>query len=183
MIYLKLEEAKHKFHQLEIKKTGRNSFAKYDYLQLQDFIKPVVEIMHDFKLVSFCSFTNELATLTVVDTEDNTQIQITSPMSTAQLKGCHEVQNLGAVQTYIRRYLYNALLDIVEGDAIDGSEPIKEPTKPTRSEMDKLAKIADGKGITYDMLEEYSKKKFGVPFTKINTHQYVDMLKHVSAKE
>jgi len=40
-------------------------------------------------------------------------------MSTASLKGCHEVQNLGAVQTYIRRYLWVCALEIVESDAIE----------------------------------------------------------------
>jgi hypothetical protein len=42
-------------------------------------------------------------------------------MSTAALKGCHEVQNLGAVQTYIRRYLWVAALEIVEHDVVDAS--------------------------------------------------------------
>jgi hypothetical protein len=52
-------------------------------------------------------------------------------MGSAQLKGCHEVQNIGAVETYQRRYLYVAAMAIVEHDALDSSEPIKEePEKP-----------------------------------------------------
>ena len=43
-------------------------------------------------------------------------------MSEANLKGCHPVQNLGAVETYIRRYLWVAALEIVEHDAVDSSE-------------------------------------------------------------
>jgi len=60
-------------------------------------------------------------------------ITIISPMSTAALKGCHEVQNLGAVQTYIRRYLWVAALEIVEHDALDsttgrkGDAPVVTP--------------------------------------------------------
>jgi hypothetical protein len=67
------------------------------------------------------SYTNDMATLTIVDTTDGSKIEITSPMSSAALKGCHEVQNLGAVQTYIRRYLWVTALEIVEHDAIDSS--------------------------------------------------------------
>jgi hypothetical protein len=52
---------------------------------------------------------------------DLSKIEITSPMSEAALKGCHAVQNLGAVQTYIRRYLWVTALEIVEHDAIDSS--------------------------------------------------------------
>ena len=47
-----------------------------------------------------------------------------SPMSEANLKGCHPVQNLGAVETYIRRYLWVAALEIVEHDAVDASEGV-----------------------------------------------------------
>jgi hypothetical protein len=50
-------------------------------------------------------------------------------MSTACLKGCHEVQNLGAVETYIKRYLYQNCFEIVENDELDGTmNPSAEPT-------------------------------------------------------
>jgi hypothetical protein len=42
-------------------------------------------------------------------------------MGSAALKGCHEVQNIGAVETYQRRYLWVAALEIVEHDALDSS--------------------------------------------------------------
>jgi len=43
------------------------------------------------------------------------------------------VQNLGAVQTYTRRYLWTMAMEIVEGDAIDattGAEPPKPKPEP-----------------------------------------------------
>jgi hypothetical protein len=52
-------------------------------------------------------------------------IVLTSPMGSALLKGCHEVQNIGAVETYQRRYLWVAALEIIEQDALEettGSE-------------------------------------------------------------
>ena len=42
-------------------------------------------------------------------------------MGSAALKGCHEVQNIGAVETYQRRYLWVAALEIVEHDALDAT--------------------------------------------------------------
>jgi hypothetical protein len=54
-------------------------------------------------------------------------------MSSANLKGCHEVQNLGAVETYIKRYLYQNCFEIVEGDVLDSTmNPADE--KPTKSQ-------------------------------------------------
>lgn len=54
-------------------------------------------------------------------------------MSRAALKGCHEVQNLGAVQSYLRRYLYMAAFDIgeCEGESVDGAPPpVQQETPP-----------------------------------------------------
>ena len=76
--------------------------------------------------LSVISFGTDLATMEIVDIETGTHLPITSPMSTAALKGCHEVQNLGAVQTYLRRYLWVAALEIVEHDAIDSSPKLAE---------------------------------------------------------
>ena len=42
-------------------------------------------------------------------------------MAKAELKGCHEIQNLGASETYLRRYLYVAAFEIVEHDALDAT--------------------------------------------------------------
>jgi hypothetical protein len=69
--------------------------------------------------------------MVVYDTDDGSNVTFTSPMGSAQLKGFHEVQNIGAVETYQRRYLYVTALAIVEHDALDattGSAPV-EPKK------------------------------------------------------
>jgi hypothetical protein len=42
-------------------------------------------------------------------------------MGSAALKGCHEIQNIGACETYCRRYLWVAALEIVEHDALDAT--------------------------------------------------------------
>lgn len=128
-VYTKLSEARAKFHSMELKKTGHNKFAGYYYFELGDFIVPALKVFKDVGLLGFVSFGKELATLTIVDLESGEKLVIESPMSTAALKGCHEVQNLGAVETYIRRYLWVAALEIVEHDAIDASQPIKEEKK------------------------------------------------------
>lgn len=126
----KLNEARKLFHASKLEKTGHNKFAGYKYFELGDFLVPALKIFESLKLSSVVSFGIDLATMTITDLEDNTSVCITSPMSTASLKACHEVQNLGAVQTYIRRYLWVAALEIVEHDAIDASEGA-EPAKPS----------------------------------------------------
>jgi hypothetical protein len=133
-VYRKLNISRNEFHQTQLKKTGHNKFANYYYFELGDFIIPALKIFNENGLTSVISFGKEEAKMTIINNDKpDEQIVITSPMSTAALKGCHEVQNLGAVQTYLRRYLWVAALEIVEHDALDsttgrkGDAPIITP--------------------------------------------------------
>jgi hypothetical protein len=126
-VYQKLNAARKKFHGLELKKSGHNKFAGYKYFELGDFIIPALAIFQEVGLTGIISFGKETADLRIVNNEKPEEvIVIESPMSSAALKGCHEVQNLGAVQTYLRRYLWVAALEIVEHDALDSSKPVEE---------------------------------------------------------
>ena len=132
-VYQKLNEARDEFHQAKLKKSGHNKFANYYYFELGDFVIPALEIFKQIGLTSIISFGKEEASMTIVNNDKpEDRIILTSPMSSAALKGCHEVQNLGAVQTYLRRYLWVAALEIVEHDALDGTVGSDKKTiKPT----------------------------------------------------
>jgi hypothetical protein len=126
-VYQKLNDARHKFHSTELKKSGHNKFAGYKYFELGDFIVPALSIFDEVGLTSIISFGKESADMRIINTDKPEEmIVIESPMSEANLKGCHPVQNLGAVQTYIRRYLWVAALEIVEHDALDSSKPVED---------------------------------------------------------
>jgi hypothetical protein len=152
VIYSKLMKARMALHSREIKKSGRNTFAGYNYMELGDFLIPVQTIFAELGLCGIVSFTADTASLTLIDTEDGSQHIITSPMGSAALKGCHEVQNIGAVETYQRRYLWMAALEIVEHDAIDGGPPKAEgkgsPAKVTDQDF-----TANPKREAFDSLQ------------------------------
>ena len=126
-VHTKIMQARVKLQTTKLTKSGNNKFAGYKYFELGDFLPAAQQIFAELGLCGIVSFGAEEASLTITDTEDNSQLVITSPMSTAALKGCHAVQNLGAVQTYIRRYLWVAALEIVEHDAIDMTAGKAEP--------------------------------------------------------
>ena len=125
-VYQKLSEARAKFHTVKLQKTGHNKFAGYQYFELGDFLPQINEIFHSIGLCGVISYTKDYADLTITDVDDGTNIIITSPMADANLKGCHPIQNLGAVETYTRRYLWVTAMEIVEHDALDSSAPLKE---------------------------------------------------------
>jgi hypothetical protein len=125
----KLMQARIALQGKDLKKSGENKFAKYKYFELGDFIPQTMQIFASLDLASVVSFTDTIATLTITDCEDSTSVVITSPVAAADLKGAHAIQNLGAAQSYLRRYLWLAAMEIVEHDAIDSSEP-KTKSKP-----------------------------------------------------
>jgi len=121
-VYQKLSVARARFHQMELKKSGHNKFAGYYYFELSDFVVPALQVMKEVGMTPIISFGKEIAEMRLVnDDKPEEIIVITSPMSEAALKGCHPVQNLGAVESYIRRYLWVAALEIVEHDALDAT--------------------------------------------------------------
>jgi hypothetical protein len=126
MVHKKLMQARLALQNKELKKSGHNKFAGYSYFELGDFMPAINEIFFDFGLCGVVSYDAEIASLTITDVDDGTNIVITSPMADANLKGCHPIQNLGAVETYTRRYLWVTAMEIVEHDALDSSAPLKE---------------------------------------------------------
>jgi hypothetical protein len=132
-VYRKLNEAREIFHRSEMEKTGENKFAQYFYFQLADILPDALAAFGQVGLCGVITFGAEIATMRIVDTESGEGIEITSPMSTASLRGCHPVQNLGAVQTYLRRYLWASALELVEQDAVDSEPPTPPPPPATKT--------------------------------------------------
>lgn len=118
-VYEKLATARVEFQKLNKKMSGKNKFAGYEYYELADILPEINKLGKELGFVCEVSF-SDVAELIFRNTEkpDET-IKFTSPMATASLKGCHDVQNLGAVQTYLRRYLYQTAFEIVEAEQLD----------------------------------------------------------------
>jgi hypothetical protein len=126
MVHKKLMNARMALQSMQLKKSGHNKFAGYQYFELGDFLPQINEIFHSIGLCGVISYTKDYADLTITDVDDGTCIVVTSPMVEANLKGAHAIQNLGAVETYQRRYLWMTAMEIVEHDALDSSAPIKD---------------------------------------------------------
>ena len=142
-VHKKLMQARIKLQATPLKKSGLNKFAGFQYFELGDFLPQIQQIFSEIGLCGVVSFDTQLATLTITDTEDGSNIVLTSPMAEANLKGVHPIQNMGAVETYSRRYLWVTALEIVEHDALDattgrkGDAPIITPKgNPTVNEED-----------------------------------------------
>jgi len=129
-VHKKLMQARIELQGTQLKKSGLNKFAGYSYFELGDFLPTIQAIFNRLGLCGVVSYSIEYATLTITDVEDGTVVVITSPMAEANLKGTHPIQNLGAVETYSRRYLWMTAMEIVEHDILDASTGYEEEAKP-----------------------------------------------------
>jgi len=157
-IYEKLQMCRVALQKAKIKKSGKNTYSGYDYFELSDFLPTINELFMENRLCSQVSFDNTIATLTITDIDKpEDKITFTSPMADAQLKGCHPIQNLGAVETYSRRYLYMAAMEITEPDILephDNNAEIKHTCTDCGKEITATAKK------TVDEIIEGSKKYY-----------------------
>lgn len=139
-VHKKLMEARVKLQSREIKKSGHNKFSGYHYFELGDFLPHIQSIFNEVGLCGVVTFNRDFAELAITDVEDGTQIIIQSPMAAAELKGAHPIQQMGAIQTYQRRYLWMAALEIVEHDVLDATQGAD--TKPAKAEPKPITKPA-----------------------------------------
>ena len=150
-IWKKIQLVKQKLLEANLKKTGENKFSGFKYYELSDFTPTIVNLCNEVGLFTKFSFDNESATLTIINSDKQDQIEVyTSPMRDLQLKGCNDIQALGGVETYSRRYLYMSAFDIVENDmfgAQAGSENNKPKedkkvvSKATKTQIEKLKEL------------------------------------------
>ena len=163
---------------MPLNKSGHNKFAGYKYFELGDFLPSVQMLFEKHGLCDVICFNEDLATMTIHDVEDNSSVVFTSPMGSANLKGCHEVQNIGAVESYQRRYLYTVALAITENDVLDattGSAPvepkmIKPVAKVEQPDFGTLASAMIAYGESAESVKELSS------FWKKNQTQ-IDLMK------
>lgn len=131
-VFKKLQEARVRLHNTKLNKSGKNSYAKFNYFELGDFVPQVTSIFNDLGLCGVVSFTQDTAYLTVHNVEEKDDfVTFTSPMVFASMDKTQPIQNLGSTHTYLRRYLWLMCMEITENDIVDASEPKSTNHEPS----------------------------------------------------
>lgn len=191
-IYTKLMEVRVKFHKLELKKSGHNKFAGFRYYELGDFLVPATQLLQEVNLCPIITFNNEVATMTLINGDNpEEQIQFTSPMRELSLKGANEIQALGGIQTYLTRYLYIQLLNVVEADSFDavsgkeeGEKKVANTTNTiSEAQAKRLYAIGNKAGITKEQIIKVIEKEYSInDVMKLNREQYNEICERLEAK-
>lgn len=163
-IYKRLQECRVLLQNTGVKKSGKNGHLGFSYYALDDFIGVVNKLFldHDlfsaFNIVTTADGVREAELVIYYQPEDSKEVQsirFTSPIADAGLKGSTAIQSLGAVHTYMRRYLYLNALEIAEPELLDylsGSDEIENKLD------ENLINEANEYGISIEAVATYFKK-------------------------
>jgi len=180
VVYQKLQKARVKLQNVELKKSGHNSFAGFKYFELGDFLPTVNSIFFELGLCSVFTIDNNEAIMQIVDTEFGGTIFFRSPVAEAVPRvtiyagKSPAIQALGSQHTYLRRYLFLNALEITEHDAVDATLGKDEPksAKPvTKDVFDTLDEQSQNEIKSYaaDIIMMIHKDKVGDAVEYINS--------------
>ena len=160
----KISEIREKIDIAGIKKTGFNDYKGFTYFELSDFLPVIKKLCVEYKVFNKIDFDKDEAILTIVNNE-NVEDFFVFKSSTAELKmkGNNDVQSIGAMQTYLRRYLYMNAYEITDADSFDGNMGVKE----ARERANEIYNIGGQAGYTIKEIDGHVKAKFSCTFEKL----------------
>lgn len=178
----KLQIARLKFLQAGVKKTGKNIHLEFMYFELADIVPVAEAIFTEVGLLMVPTFGKEYAVAKVFNCDDRDEepmtfeapfTQIAPIVSNSGKVVTNEMQALGSSLTYMRRYLWQLVLDIVEHDSIDSGEFDTTPA-PAPAVTKKLP-------VTTEQRQEIKKELTGAP-AGAATEEQVGTLKSLLKK-
>ena len=208
-LFQKIQRCRVELQNSNLKKSGKNKFAGFSYYELADFIPKVNELFDKYKLFSQFTLQNDIATLEVFDTENKVKfneyetyesITFSSPVAEIVIKGANAIQSLGGANTYMKRYLYLNLLEIVESDSFDAvsgkdiensQKVVKSNSKSTKNLtqveekeildlMQQMRELADLTNTNYEELLKYYKVDSN---SNMTLEQLRDCVKNLNLKK
>lgn len=123
-VWQKLLASRVEFLEKKVKQSGLNLHAEFTYFELKDIVPAATEIFSKYNCLFVTSFPDGKAVGQLINL-DNTDEVVTVEFQTRSISEpakfrMNEVQGLGAEITYMRRYLYFLILDVVVADDFDG---------------------------------------------------------------
>ena len=135
----KLAKARLYFLNQKVQKSGKNMHLEFKYFELEDIVPPATRIFARVGLTTEIDFTDEGGAVMKVYNVDNIEEapmefrvpyrEVKPIVSNAGKEVTNPMQALGSSITYLRRYLWMAVLDITEPDDIDANLGSDDPAE------------------------------------------------------
>ena len=116
-----------KLQNSKLKKSGNNKFAGFDYFELADFLPRLNELMLEEGINDLFTIEGDEVALTLLRGEEEQTykmpfINFSVPVNKSGQPSMQEIQYLGALNTYYKRYLYLNAFGITDGEVIDSMD-------------------------------------------------------------
>lgn len=159
----------------KIKKSGKNKFAGFDYYELADFLPKLNELMSKYKVNDLFTIENDKATLTLIKGDEKQTYSMPfvifeTPLTYKkdkngnfmkdkngdfiQVPSMQDIQYLGALNTYYKRYLYLNVFGITDGEVIDSMDNNEMSKKTTKTPTKKVNTTKTAEPITEPVEEK-----------------------------
>lgn len=117
-LHRKLQNARVAFKDKHVEARGRNDFNHFDYITLKDIVTEAIPILLENDLSIHHKFYLSPPRVELVDLETGYSEDFGSNFDGLVDEKTHNqrLQALGSTESYLRRYIYLQILDIVEGD-------------------------------------------------------------------
>nr|DAE65289.1 MAG TPA: ERF superfamily protein [Caudoviricetes sp.] len=126
----KLAKARLYFLNQKVQKSGKNMHLEFKYFELEDIVPPAIRIFARVGLTTNIEFTDDKAVMSVFNADNIEEAPMTFTVPYREVKPIvsnqgkevtNPMQALGSSITYLRRYLWMAVLDITEPDDVDAN--------------------------------------------------------------
>ena len=136
-VHAKLQKARAMLQQRPLKKSGSNKHHGFSYFELGDFLPAIQTIFAEVGVCGRTWFDDHYASLAIYDAEDPTSVLVfSSPVAEAKLAKGTPIQELGAMHTYMRRYLWLMAMEISENDIVDAQSQEAKAPKAAPSKLE-----------------------------------------------
>nr|DAP67207.1 MAG TPA: ERF superfamily protein [Caudoviricetes sp.] len=153
----KLQKSRVDWQSKPRKKSGFNKFQNFKYFVLKDILPTVNEIFNKNGLYSQYNLTKDYAELIITDSSTGDYLVYKIPV---QKLDNPTMQNIGAINTYSKRYLYMNALEIEEDeDELDSQDLDKSVNKESKEELIKKISEALGEAKLNTWLKTSKKEK------------------------
>lgn len=168
---------------LKLKKSGKNKFAGFEYYELADFLPALNELMQKENINDQFTIENDMAILILRKGEETQEYKMPfkifdTPLNKDGKPSMQDIQYLGALNTYYKRYLYLNAFGITDGEIIDSMDTndLKKVDKTDYRQL--LIDFCNSKNI--DMTEVAKKNKLNA---KSSQNAFKKVLESLGAEE
>lgn len=181
----------------KIKKSGKNRFAGFEYYELADFLPKLNELMLKEKVNDRFTIKDGLAMLELIKGEERQEYTIPfqifpTPLNKNGSPSMQDIQYLGALNTYYKRYLYLNAFGITDGEVIDSMDSAnlqkgvtfvpntKEQEKDILNKMSKMKELVIDTNSDFEEIYKYYKVS---SMDGMNLNQLEDCIKNLEIKK